>query len=374
VSTTVEYDVPSPKRFSPACDAVFIHSGWRSTGTWIWSEFRENPHVMAFYEPLHELFKDISLEGIRRESPAEWDSHHPDGRPYFEEFTPLLARRGIARYHRSFAFDRFFLARDEREPRLQAYLSQLVDLAHCSGKLPVLKFCRSHGRVAWMRAHFPNALHVAVLRDPVAHWNSAWRQVTGGNPYFLAAPMAILSRHLSEPVVAQFAMHLGVRLRPLRRRSFDRTYEQCGRFVQSSSAATLYRSYLAFWLVSAWKSLPHVDTTIDVGGLGSSMIYRKNVQDVLLASTGVAVDFTNARVAASGGIGDGLRAGEVRSAHADALRALAATVGAFEGAGEEAADVIARALNAPAAPVVQRGLTEPVLFDSQRVGQRGDPR
>ena len=104
------------------------------------------------------------------------------------------------------------------------------------------------------------------------------------------------------------------------------------------------------------------------------MIYRKNVQDVLLASTGVAVDFTNARVAASGGIGDGLRAGEVRSAHADALRALAATVGAFEGAGEEAADVIARALNAPAAPVVQRGLTEPVLFDSQRVGQRGDPR
>ena len=169
----------------------------------MWSEFRANPDVMAFYEPLHELLKDIKREGIRRESPTEWNSHHPDGPPYFEEFTPLLARRGIARYHRSFAFDRFFLARHEREPRLQAYLSQLVDLAHSSGKLPVLKFCRSHGRVAWMRAHFPNALHVAVLRDPVAQWNSAWRQAESGNPYFLAAPLAILARHLSEPMVAQ---------------------------------------------------------------------------------------------------------------------------------------------------------------------------
>ena len=322
---------------------------------------------MAFYEPLHELLKDIKLEGIRRERAAEWNSHHPDGPPYFQEFIPLLARRGIARYHRSFAFDRFFLARHEREPRLQAYLSQLVDLAHSSGKLPVLKFCRSHGRVAWMRAHFPNALHVAVLRDPVAQWNSAWRQAENGNPYFLAAPLAILARHLSEPMVAQVAMRLGARLRPLRRRSFERSYEQCERFVQTSTAVALYRSYLAFWLVSACKSLLHVDATIHVGALGESMTYRKNIGDFLLASTGVTVDFTNARAAASKGA-DGLRASEIRSAHADALLALAATVDAFDGAADDAADVIARELRVPASPVVERGLTESPFLDSQRVG------
>ena len=368
MSTRVGYDVPSPTRLSPVCDAVFIHSGWRSTGTWMWSEFRANPSVMAFYEPLHELLKDITLEGIRRESPTEWNSNHPDGPPYFEEFTPLLARRGIARYHRSFAFDPFFLGKNEREPRLRAYLSQLVDLAHSAGKLPVLKFCRSHGRVAWMRAHFPNALHVAVLRDPIAQWNSAWRQAQGGNAYFLAAPLAILARHVSEPMVAQFATRLGIRLRPLRRRSYDRTYEQCERFVKSSNAVTLYRSYLAFWMVSARKSLPHVDVTIDAGALGKSMIYRKNVQDVLLVSTGVKVDFANARIAASEGIGDGLRANEIRSAHADALLALAATLDAHDGAADEAADVIARELIVPALATSERGLTEPLFLDSQRVG------
>lgn len=368
MSTRVGFDVPPPKRFSPACDAVFIHSGWRSTGTWIWSEFRANSDVLAFYEPLHELLKDIKLEGIRRESPADWDSHHPDGPPYFEEFTPLLQRRGIAGYHRSFTFDRFFLAKDEREPRLQAYLSSLINLAQRSGRLPVLKFCRSHGRVAWMRAHFPNALHLAVLRDPIAQWNSVWRQAKSGNAYFLAAPLAILSRHLEEPLVAQFLMRLGLRLRALRRRSFEQTYEQCERFVKSSNVATLYRIYLAFWLVSACKCLPYVDATIDVGALGKSMTYRKNLQEVLLASTGVAVDFANARATASKGIRDDLRIGEIRSAHADALLALATTIGAFDGAADDAADAIARALSGPAPLGADRGLTELRFLDSERVG------
>ena len=356
----------SRERFSPAYDAVFIHSGWRSTGTWIWSEFRSRPDVMAFYEPLHELLKDIKLEGIRHASPSDWDSHHPDGPPYFEEFTSLVRRRGVARYHRSFAFDRFFLREDQRESRLHAYLSSLIELAHGSGKLPVLKFCRSHGRVAWMHAHFPNALHLAVLRDPLAQWNSAWRQAKSGNPYFLAAALAILARHAAEPMVAHFAKRLGLSLRGLRQRSFERTLEQCDRHVRSSNTAALYRSYLAFWLMSACKSLPHADATIDAEALIGSPDYRKSIQDVLRASVGFSVDFANARAAASNGTGDDLRASETRSAHADALLALAATAG--WGAADDAAEIIARKLRAPTLLPADRGLVEFRLFDSERVG------
>jgi len=356
----------SRERFSPAYDAVFIHSGWRSTGTWIWSEFRSRPDVMAFYEPLHELLKDIKLEGIRHASPSDWDSHHPDGPPYFEEFTSLVRRRGVARYHRSFAFDRFFLREDQRESRLHAYLSSLIELAHGSGKLPVLKFCRSHGRVAWMHAHFPNALHLAVLRDPLAQWNSAWRQAKSGNPYFLAAALAILARHAAEPMVAHFAKRLGLSLRGLRQRSFERTLEQCDRHVRSSNTAALYRSYLAFWLMSACKSLPHADATIDAEALIGSPDYRKSIQDVLRASVGFSVDFANARAAASNGIGDDLRASETLSAHADALLALAATAGG--GAADDAAEIIARKLRAPTLLPADRGLVEFRLFDSERVG------
>lgn len=299
---------------------------------------------MAFYEPLHELLKDMSLERIRAESPSDWDSHHPDGAPYFEEFTPLVRRRGIAGYHRSFAFDRFFLAKSERERRLHTYLSSLIDLADRSQKLAVLKFCRSHGRAAWMRAHFPNALHLAVLRGPIAQWNSAWRQAMGGNAYFLAAPLAILARNLAEPVVAHCVNGLGLQLSGLRRRSFERTYEQCVHFVNTSSATALYRSSLAFWLMSACKAVPYVDATIDADALGASPVYRNNIQEMLLATIGFTADFGNARVPASSGIGIDLRTNEIRRAHGDAVLALAA-IAAADGSVDDAAETICRKLN-----------------------------
>jgi hypothetical protein len=299
---------------------------------------------MAFYEPLHELLKDMTLERIRAESPSDWDSHHPDGPPYFEEFTPFVRRRGIAGYHRSFAFDRFFLAKNERERRLHAYLSSLVDLAHRAQKIAVLKFCRSHGRAAWMRTNFPSALHLAVLRDPIAQWNSAWRQAKGGNAYFLAAPLAILSRNLADPMVSLCVNRLGLELGGLRRRSFERTYEQCVRLVNTSSTTALYRSYLAFWLLSACKAVPHVDATIDVDALSESAVYRKNIQEMLLATIGFTADFGNARTPASKGSGHDLRAGEIRRAYADAMLALAA-VAAGDGAVDDAAETIARKLD-----------------------------
>jgi hypothetical protein len=353
-------------------DAVFVHSGWRSAGTWFWSEFRLRRDVMAFYEPLHELLRDIKLEGIRHASSSDWDSHHPEGPPYFEEFSSLVQRRGVARYHRSFAFDRFFLAEDQRDPRLEAYISSLVKLAHSSEKLPVLKFARSQGRVAWMRANFPNALHLVVLRDPVAQWNSAWRQAKSGNTYFLAAPLAILARHAGEPTVAQFTKRLGLSLRGLRRRSFERTLEQCDRHVRSSSTATLYRSYLAFWLMSACKSVPYADATIDAGLLVESPVYRKSIQEMLLASVGFTVDFASARASQSTESGDDLPISEIRGAHADALPALSATIGG--GAADNAAETIARKLCAPMLVATDRGLAQFSLFDSERVGQRGERR
>jgi len=34
--------------------AIFLHSGWRSCGTWLWEALRECRTVRAYYEPLHE--------------------------------------------------------------------------------------------------------------------------------------------------------------------------------------------------------------------------------------------------------------------------------------------------------------------------------
>ncbi|HTU71833.1 MAG TPA: hypothetical protein VMF11_16135 [Candidatus Baltobacteraceae bacterium] len=286
---------------------------------------------MAFYEPLHELLHDMTVDGIRKSGPASWDSGHPAGAPYFEEFTPLIKRRGVTRYDRAFAFDRYFIERDALEPKLFAYLSSLIELARRSNKTAVFKFCRSLGRVAWMRAHFPRAFHLGIVRDPIAQWNSARRRTQSGDVYFLAAPLAILARNQAEPMVALTVAQFGLRLPSIRGRDFEKVLAQSVRFVESAPAAVLYRSFLAFWLVTACKSLPYTDATIDADALARSALYRKQIERTLEPSIGLEVNLEQARTPTSNGVGFDLEAGEIEIAHrqaAGALTAIAASLGA----------------------------------------------
>jgi hypothetical protein len=307
-----------------SCEAVFIHSGWRSAGTWVWNEFRTHAQVMAFYEPLHEALGGVTLESLPQISVDSWNSRHSLSRPYFEEFAPLLGRgrRGVAGYDRSFAFDRFFSAPNEPAHKLFAYLSRLLLLAHGSGKIPVLKFCRSLGRVAWMRSHFPQALHLGVLRDPLAQWISAYRLAESGNRYFLAAPLAILVQHQRDARVATALSTLELRLSSLRQNAFEKTYGECDGFVVSATLQALYRSFVAFWLVTACTSLPYVDETIDSDVIGASPLYRQQLQDNLMEKTGIDVDLGAARIVPAGRQDCELRSINVESVHADASRAL----------------------------------------------------
>src|SRR5262245_47471573 len=56
------------------CQAVFLHTGWRTAGTWLWSRFRARPDVMGFYEPLHERLDDLALHEIPELRADTWDS------------------------------------------------------------------------------------------------------------------------------------------------------------------------------------------------------------------------------------------------------------------------------------------------------------
>ena len=43
---------------------IFLHTGWRSAGTWVWSRFRALQTVTAFYEPLHPILGDLTAADI----------------------------------------------------------------------------------------------------------------------------------------------------------------------------------------------------------------------------------------------------------------------------------------------------------------------
>jgi hypothetical protein len=253
-----------------AASAIFLHSGWRSCGTWLWETLRDRDTVRAYYEPLHEDLNQLDRAALTRFSPGSWDSGHSPGAPYFAEYIPRLRRRafgrrrGIDGYAPRFAFDDFFRDPAEDDPELRAYLSGLIAAAHAEGRLPVLKFCRSLGRVPWMARHFPDALHAVVLRDPVAQWLSTRRQMEfAKNRYFVLAPFVILARNASHPLLADALARLHVPMPPHLARDLGVTTQVCWHHVRGLTWAERYRGFLALWAASSVTALQSDAMIID---------------------------------------------------------------------------------------------------------------
>jgi hypothetical protein len=92
------------------CQAVFLHTGYRTAGTWLWSCFRKLDTVTAYYEPLHEMLATIDQEKLATSTADSWRSGHPAlEAPYFAEYAHLLEQgvKGIPGYDAVFSVDRF---------------------------------------------------------------------------------------------------------------------------------------------------------------------------------------------------------------------------------------------------------------------------
>ncbi len=276
-----------------ASSAIFLHAGWRSCGTWLWETLRDRDTVRAYYEPLHEDLDRLDRAALTRFSPGSWDSGHSPGAPYFAEYIPRLRRgafgrrQGIEGYAPRFAFDDFFRDAAEDDPELRAYLHGLIAAAHAEGRMPVLKFCRSLGRVPWMARHFPDAVHAVVLRDPVAQWLSARRQMEfAKNRYFVLAPFVILSRNASHPLLARALARLEVPMPPHLSRDRGITTQVCWHHVRGLSWAERYRGFLALWAASSLTALRADAMVIDSESLRDDTPHGLAVEQALARAAG----------------------------------------------------------------------------------------
>ena len=274
---------------------VFLHCGWRTAGTWLWSAYRARPDVTAFYEPLHECMASLSLTSMAAMRPSTSDLGHPDdGRSYFQEYAELLSPRphGARGFRPAFAYDEFF-ARDAGRTGTGAWLRVLVERAGARRSAPVLKFCRSLGRVGALRRAFPGAAHVVVLREPWGQWTSAWRVYERtGNAYFLGMPLHVLHRHRHDPLVA--AACAALRIPPARLAAAARPD------VAAAGALTLpprlqFRAATAFWVLCAFAAIPHADLVVESERLGRSRTYRAAIENALSDLTGLPVALNDAR-------------------------------------------------------------------------------
>ena len=210
---------------------------------------------------------------------------------------------GVPGFRMSFTGDHAFADSTDSLPELADYLRGLLRHAAAQGRVPVLKFCRSTGRVAWMQAAFPEALHVVLLRRPDAQWASSRRQMEAmGNPYFVVMPLLVLALNAQAPVVVQAcraldvrlpqlhrdipdrALRLGVRMAErlgrgpgvpwLRRRGLSRARAVCTRFVGQLSWPDRYRVFLAHWMACALSALPTDSFLMDADRLLESRCLR----------------------------------------------------------------------------------------------------
>ncbi len=282
---------------------LFLHTAWRSAGTWIWQQFRARDNVMGFCEPLNEWLADAKPSTLLEPRPEIWPSGHSDIGPYFAEYAPLLTPRGVAGYDRRFAYESYFMPVSQGVSGLERYVQSLCDLAHANGRLPVLKFTRSLGRVEWMRTHFPDAAHVVIVRSPLAQYRSAAHLYTRGHRDFLASPIALLAHFEEHPVVRDVLCGLQCNVRAVRRRTLERTRVAAEQYVARGNPQETYRTSLAFWLATALTSMPFADLVIDAECLAENAEYRRLIEERLAELSGIDISLASASAPSSGDVG-----------------------------------------------------------------------
>ncbi|MFM0724077.1 hypothetical protein PQQ53_10350 [Paraburkholderia strydomiana] len=285
-------------RKSALKQAVFLHTGWRSAGTWVWSRLRELDAATGFYEPLSNVLAELSLADVAASRPTLTSGHPPLAAPYFDEYRPFLqdSARGVAGYRKRFSIDRFASVPDAEFPALQAYLRNLCERTVEQNSVPVFKFCRSSGRLPWLKQAFPQAMHVGVLRNPASQFASGWLlSQQWSNPFFVAAPFRVLGLNQSDPLVRQAIDVCGASLPPVGSMPDDAYAAACEQYARTAEGNNAYRAFVALWILCALRMAEGVDLLVDIDRLGQSRDYAAGLRAAFEAQSGLSPDFGSAR-------------------------------------------------------------------------------
>ncbi len=276
---------PSPALLRP----VFLHGLWRSGSTYIWSRFRVAEGSLCYYEPLHDGLRRLTIERIRRDTPdAIQSNRHPAmAQPYFAEFAPLVAGRGVRGYRRRFAYDDFAPARDRADPPLEAYVRGLVDHARGQDRSPVLGFNRTGLRIGWLAERF-DACNIHIDRDPIDIFSSYLSQLQAGNFYYFVKWMQIIAGNSS---YAPFGRALSkFRAANLAQSLFLGPKKYYRGVADAASMDTLYSITFLAWAVCALHALEHSDLVIDIARADRPG-YGAEIAAIVREQTGLDVSF-----------------------------------------------------------------------------------
>ncbi len=151
---------------------TFIHSSFRTSSTWIWSKFRANRAVVAYYECFHENLQSMSVKDVGEIRPDIWGSGHPFVEPYFIEYLPLIGkpllrkRGGVKGFRECMSFANFFPTGGYDGPLSRAeadYINLLSANAARLRRAPYFCCKRSLGRVRALK-RATGGVHIVLQR------------------------------------------------------------------------------------------------------------------------------------------------------------------------------------------------------------------
>jgi hypothetical protein len=266
---------------------------WRSGSTYLWSRFRESPDAYCYFEPLYAGL--ARLTPTRLNGPtwrdAVSDNRHPAlSAPYYAEYAPLIARRGVKDYKRELSFHRYALEAGDRDPALARYIQTLLDQAATAGKVAVLGFNRSALRIGWLKQTF-DSYDVYIERNPALLWSSYMQHVEAGNYSYFINLLTIFELNAADPLFAPLAARLPLRRgvdRLIKRKHFYRMA------VDRMPHEISYALVLYMWMLGLLHGMTHCETLIDTG-LADQPGYARDTARRIAADCGLRVDLSALR-------------------------------------------------------------------------------
>jgi hypothetical protein len=281
---------PRAGEIAPPCDPdvdeartpppVFVHSSWRTGSTWLWSKLRQAPNAIAYCEIFNERLKNCTVQNLRDNDFAKWNSKHPEGAPYFLEFAPLVGADGAVKgFDPSMAIERFMPA-DGLHGALsvaeQAYIEGLIENAAQRRKLPVLTDTRTLGRLRAIAKAFPGR-HVLLVRNLFHQWASYSEQRADGNRYFLEMLFETVEASRHDPFVKLIADWFA---------DEDR----------SETSERIFQLFLLFHLYLYAHAYDAADCVVDLNRVAADPEARQAAEGRLSDYVGFPIDLADAQI------------------------------------------------------------------------------
>ncbi len=276
---------------------IFIHSLFRTGSTYLWNKFRQSTHFFCYYEPLHQ---DYALMSAECPDPWKFDSdlstrmHFPSlNNSLTLEYHRLLKPDtvGLPLFRKSFSFDEY--NNNRHNPDLKSYLDSLLENA--GNRIPVLQFNRSALRIPWFKKHYPQALHLYLVRNPRDQFQSYFAMMQDNDlDIFLIMDQLIAGKNHD---VGEFKL-LASKI-PLIRFNHASFSCECLVYKVINRCFSDWERYFIFyfhWFYAFFENIRHADFVFSIDLLSTDLGYRNKVSHFLEDSHIPGMDFQDAAI------------------------------------------------------------------------------